>query len=206
MAENVKLQRANISASTLQQYITELAVTLNGVHPKNIYNFDESNLSDDPGKRLVIVKKGCKYPEFVCNSSKVSYSLMMCGTASGELLPMYVVYKSIHLWDTWMENGPPGCRYDNSKSGWFDIPTFDRWFRRILIPNARMKAGPKVVICDNVSFHISHDLKQLCRQYEIKFVCLPPNSTHITQPLDVGFFRPVKRKWRTILCKCPVSN
>lgn len=28
---------------------------------------------------------------------------------------------------------------------------------------------------------------------------LPPNSTHLLQPLDVSFFAPMKRKWRAVL-------
>lgn len=30
-------------------------------------------------------------------------------------------------------------------------------------------------------------------------MCLPPNSTHLTQPLDVAFFHPMKVAWRKIL-------
>ena len=32
---------------------------------------------------------------------------MLAGTASEEVLPVYVVYKSDHLWNTWLEGGPP---------------------------------------------------------------------------------------------------
>ncbi|CAB3241731.1 unnamed protein product [Arctia plantaginis] len=41
---------------------------------------------------------------------------MFCGSASGELMPPYVVYKSQKLWDTWTENVPKGCHYSNSPS------------------------------------------------------------------------------------------
>ena len=40
---------------------------------------------------------------------------------------------------------------------------------------------------------------QDCVYHNIKFVCLPPNSTHILQPLDVAFYAPLKRYWREIL-------
>ena len=33
----------------------------------------------------------------------------------------------------------------------------------------------------------------------INIVCLPANSTHFLQPLDVAFFRPLKQRWRKVL-------
>lgn len=51
----------------------------------------------------------------------------------------------------------------------------------------------------NLSSHFTNEVLQLCEQNDIAFVCLPKNSTHLTQPLDVGFFRPFKLAWRTIL-------
>ncbi len=41
----------------------------------------------------------------------------------------------------------------------------------------------------------------LCRENDIAFVCLPANSTDKLQPLDVGFFGPMKSHWRKQLHK-----
>ena len=54
-------------------------------------------------------KRGMKYPERIINSTKSATSLMFCGSASGEILPPYVVYKAEALWSTWTENAPPRC-------------------------------------------------------------------------------------------------
>lgn len=109
---NIKRLRANITEGILRDYIAKLQITLDRIPSTHIYNFDESNLSDDPGRLKVVVKQDTKYPELVCISSKVAYSIMLCGLTAGELLPMYVVYKAECLWTTWEENGPPGCKYD----------------------------------------------------------------------------------------------
>ncbi|KAA0197749.1 hypothetical protein HAZT_HAZT004114 [Hyalella azteca] len=61
----------------------------------NIINYDETNFTNDPGKSQMIFRRGMKYPERVMNFSKTSYSVMFAGTASGELLPPYVVYKGL---------------------------------------------------------------------------------------------------------------
>lgn len=124
---------------------------------------------------------------------------MFSGNAEGEMLPPFVVYKSTHLWTTWTENGPNGCRYSNSPSGWFDSNTFSEWFTNMMLPRLKKQEGKKVVICDNLSSHLTTNVLQLCCENNISFICLPANSTHITQPLDVSFFRPMKVAWRQIL-------
>ena len=36
--------------------------------------------------------------------------------------------------------------------------------------------------------------------------CLPPHSSHITQPLDVGFYGPLKTAWRKAVAKYALDN
>lgn len=198
-AANIKRVRASVNAEVLKEYISRLGKTVEGVPAANIWNFDESNLTDNPGQKKVIVKKGTKYPERICNSSKSSISLMFCGSATGELLPTYVVYRAAHLWNTWTENGPKGCRYSVTQSGWFESSTFEDWFQSVLLPRLKRLDGKKVVVCDNLSSHFSVTIMKHCEDNNVSFVCVPANSTHITQPLDVSFFRPMKEAWRKLL-------
>lgn len=199
VARNVKADRAAIDEKVLREYQANLAESLEGVPPELIFNYDETNITDNPGERKVLAKRGCKYSEVICNSTKTSISLMLCGNAAGDILPLYVVYKATRLWDTWTEQGPPQCRYNVTQSGWFDVTVFEDWFKKIFLPAVIHKPGKKVIIGDNLSSHFSDEVLQLCRSNDILFVCLPPNSTHLTQPLDVSFFGPMKRIWRKIL-------
>jgi hypothetical protein len=198
-ASNIKRSRAGINEEVLREYVKNLGDTCAGVPAENCWNFDETNLTDNPGQKKVLCKRGMKYPERICNTSKSSISLMFCGNAAGEVLPPYVVYKAQNLWNTWTENGPPGCRYNVSQNGWFDTTCFQDWFETILLPRLKKQNGKKVVVCDNLSSHFSVEVLRLCEENNISFVCLPANSTHITQPLDVAFFRPMKAAWRNIL-------
>ena len=195
LCQNISRKRAGVSKTAVIEYFNNLQVTLEDIPPQNIINYDETNLSDDPGRKKVVVKRGTN-PERIMNSSKSSTSLMLAGTAAGELLPVYVVYKSEKLWD--IENGPNGARYNRSKSGWFDNACFEDWFQVVAFPFCKRKSGRCVVIGDNLSSHFSPEVIKLCNENNISFCCLPPNSTHLCQPLDVSFFRPMKTKWRTI--------
>lgn len=206
-AENIKRARAQLDHTTISNYFTELNNSLQDVPPEAIINFDETNITDDPGKPKVIVRRGIKYPERIMDSSKSSVSVMFTGSASGQLLPLYVVYKAEHLYDTWKEGGPDGCRYNRSKSGWFDAEIFKDYFEKIVIPYAqKLGDGPKVVLCDNLASHKAVEIIQMCEQNNIRFVLLPPNSTHLCQPLDVSYFRPLKMKWKEVLAEWKKKN
>lgn len=199
LSQNIKRNRAAVSPEIIKKYFEELEISLSGVPMCNIINYDETNLSDDPGRKKIITKKGVKYPERVMNHSKSAVSIMIACTAEGELLPPYVVYKAQHLYDTWTVKGPKGTRYNRSQSGWFDGTIFEDWIKSVIIPYFQGVPGRKILIGDNLSSHLSLDLIKLCHEENIRFVFLPANSTHITQPLDVAFFRPMKIAWRNIL-------
>ena len=205
-ASNIKRKRAAVDVDTINEYFDHLSKELEGVPPSNIWNFDETNLTDDPGNKRIITKRGMRYPERIINCTKSATSLMFSGSASGEIVPPYVVYKAEAIWSTWTENGPPGARYNRSKSGWFDAVCFEDWFITTLLPRLKKADGKKVVIGDNLSSHINVAVLEACSKFNIAFIALPPNSTHLTQPLDVAYFRPMKTAWRSILAQWKESG
>ncbi|XP_065642689.1 uncharacterized protein LOC136074311 [Hydra vulgaris] len=199
MCQNIKRSRAGVTPETINNYFDELTNELKDVPLSNIVNYDETNLSDDPGKRKVIVRRGTKYPERVINSSKSSTSVMFAAAADGTILPPYVVYKAMHLYQSWTEGGPKNARYNRTKSDWFDSFCFEDWVLTIALPYLKNKTGRKILIGDNLSSHFSMESVKLCKDNDISFIFLPANSTHLTQPRDVAFFRPLKSTWRQIL-------
>lgn len=111
-------------------------------------------MHDDPGKRKEIAGKGQKNVERKLDTTKSGITDMFAGTASGTLLPPYVVYKYENMWDTWRQGGPKGSRFNRSQSGWFDKNIFEDWFYQIALPYLKKKNGTKVFIGDNLASHI----------------------------------------------------
>ncbi|KAJ8943860.1 hypothetical protein NQ314_009630 [Rhamnusium bicolor] len=103
-----KSSRAAVDAEMLS-FFEELTKTLEGVKPEAIFNYDESNLSDDPGKKKLIFHRGVKYPYNVINFTKSAVTIILCISANGDILPPHVVYKAANLWDSWREGGPRGA-------------------------------------------------------------------------------------------------
>ena len=52
-----------------------------------------------------------------------------------------------------------------------------------------MRAKYGIQDCDLVEF------EEFCKAHNIITICLPPHSSHLTQPLDVGFFSALKRAY-----------
>ncbi|XP_049947042.1 uncharacterized protein LOC126452454 [Schistocerca serialis cubense] len=202
----MKRSRAAVYERVLREYVEHLQVELKDMPPSNIWNFDGTNLTDDPGKKKVLTKRGSKYSGNICNSSKSSISVMLAGNAEGEVLPPFVVYKLAHLWSTWTENGLIGYLYSHSPSGWFDSNTFSEWFTKLMLSRLKKLVGKKVVICDSLFSHLTTYVLALCGENNISFISLPANSTHITQPLDVTFFGPMKLAWRKVLTEWKSSR
>ena len=86
-AMNIKRNRAKISRSTVNEFFDNLTNESQSTPPENIFNYDETNLSDDPGRKKLITKRGCRYPERIINSSKSCISIMFCGSASAVFHP-----------------------------------------------------------------------------------------------------------------------
>ena len=204
LSQNIKRARAAVTAPIVQDFFKHLEETLkdadgNPIPPTHIFNYDETNLSDDPGNKKCVFKKGVKYPERVRDFSKTCVSIMFAGSAAGNMIPAYVVYKADNLWANWLEGGPANTRYNRSKSGWFDSYTFSDWFETVFLPYVRKLPGTKVLLGDNLSSHFTPTVLKLSAEHNIIFCCFPPNATHLLQPLDVAFYGLLKRAWRDVL-------
>lgn len=218
LAANIKRARAMVSKTDIENYFANLEKTIREVPDTNLFNYDETNMADDPGRKRLLYKRGVKYPTNVVNFSKSATSVMFCGSASGVLLPPYVIYKAEHIWDRWTLHGPQGApccidrccskgsRFNRTQSGWIDANVFTDWFVSTFLPHASNLEGKKVLIGDNLASHFTDEVINLCRENNIDFVCLPSNTTHISQPLDVCFFRPLKISWRSILSEWKQNN
>lgn len=164
--QNITKARTETTLDEFKAYFENLEISLQNVPPKNVINYDETNVSDDPGSTKCIFRRGVKYSERIMNHSKGCISVMFAGTADGELLPSYVVYKSENLWTEWCKDGPEGARYNRLQSGWFDSVVFLD-FTNIVITWARQLEGPKIVIGGNLSSHLNPDVVELCERVRL---------------------------------------
>ncbi len=124
-ANLIKRGRAALSHEIVNAFFDLYEHSAFGIDPNNVFNFDETNVSDNPGAKKAIFQKGVKYAEKIRDHTKSAISILFCGSATGKLLPPYVVYKAGNVYESWCGGGPKGTLYNSSKSGWFDMPIFE---------------------------------------------------------------------------------
>ena len=75
---------------------------------------------------------------------------------------------------------------------------FHEWFLKMFLPAVEclLKAVPALLFVDGHNAHLAIDLLGLARANNVTIYCLPSNTTHILQPLDVSVFGRLKRVWR----------
>ena len=79
-----------------------------------------------------------------------------------------------------------------SESGWIDSELFYYWLDKLLllhIPPQR----PVMLLCDGHGSHFTPETIARAAEKGVVVFCIPPNTTHVVQPLDVSLFAPLKR-------------
>ncbi|KAI4468075.1 hypothetical protein MML48_2g00019108 [Holotrichia oblita] len=71
-SQNIKRCRADLQPEIIIDYFEHLRTTVEGVPRANIVNFDETNITDDPGRQQVFVFKKAKHASRVMDFSKPS--------------------------------------------------------------------------------------------------------------------------------------
>ncbi len=112
-------------------------------------------------------------------------------------LSLIISAKNLH--SSWIENAEPNIKFQVTESGWMEADSFDDWFTNVFVAKTRYLKGPTLLILNGHNSHLSMRIAQTARANQISIVCLPANSTHFLQPLNVAVFSPVKTAWRKIV-------
>ena len=84
---NCSRRIVNTKTPEANTYFDNLFEVIDGVPPGNIYNYDETNVVDDPGVKKCIVRQGLGRVERKISHSKQAVSVMFCVNAAGHFLP-----------------------------------------------------------------------------------------------------------------------
>ena len=124
-----------------------------------------------------------------------------CSSAEGTFMKPFVIYPGIRPKYYHFE-GVNKDDYDigSTPNGWISADVFYGWLANIFYPNIANKVQfPVIVFMDGHISHMNMAIAEFCKSHNIILYCLPPNSSHILQPLDASVFIPMKKHWNESL-------
>ena len=160
-----------------------------------IFNMDETGMPLDATHVKVVTQKGDRNPIAPSSGDKSQITVVACVNAAGSFMPPMVIIDRKTLPPHFTEGEVPGTAYGMSAKGWIDQELFDGWFTTHFLSYAPL-VRPLLLLLDGHSSHYCPDTVRLAAKEKVIIFALPPNTTHITQPLDKGCFGPLKACWK----------
>jgi DDE superfamily endonuclease len=83
-----------------------------------------------------------------------------------------------------------------SEKGWTSLEHDFTWLKHFnQYTEARIKGAYRLLIIDGHDSYNINEFLDFCVDHKIITLCMPPHSSHLLQPLDVGCFAPLKRAY-----------
>ena len=106
-----------------------------------------------------------------------------------------IIYKGKRLNDKLRKNIPHGTLVCVSDTGYMNKELFQKWLEHF-DKNHRYPDEAALLILDGHGSHVKAvDALKYASAHNISIICLPPHTTHWTQPLDRCFFKPLKSNY-----------
>ena len=175
--------------------------------PAQIFNMDETGMPLDPKSLKCVTLRGARMV-LAPSSGDKTITVVACVNASGMCMPPTVILNRKSLPPYFSVGEVPKTRYALSPKGWMDQITFYKWFKEFFLrfsPSVR----PLLLLLDGHSSHFCPETIRLAASERVILFILPPNTTHLLQPLDKGGFGPLKDArgiWLKILASTLIAT
>ena len=171
-----------------------------GILEEDIYNFDEAGFAMGviATAKVVTSVESRNRPKTAQPGNREWVSIIQGINSYGWAIPPFIIFKAQNHLSAWYEESslPQDWVITLSENGWTTneigyewIQHFDKYTRSRTIGKYRL------LILDGHESHISAQFQQYCKESNIITLCMPPHSSHLLQPLDVGCFSPLKTSY-----------
>lgn len=180
-------------------YLFKEQVEKYSVAEEDIYNLDEKGVMIGMGNKIrVILSKYKKNPYSTHSGNREWVTSTECCSLAGRKLGSWTIFKGKVQQKQWAETMRRIKEKDwhiaTSVNGWTDNELGMEYLEQHFHPQTKethSTKGYRILIVDGHDSHVSIKAIKFCITHKIVLLCLPPHSTHLLQPLDVGVFSPL---------------
>lgn len=197
--KTIAAQRKNAhNLKDMEEYFEKfLKLTeLYGFEPEDTWNMDETTFRIGSGKAQWVITRDARKalvmqdPE---NRERITSTESING--GGHTIPAFLTLQAkytLHKWTIYNDLSDE-ISLSISDSGHSNDSLAMAWLRHFEKHSARGQVGPyRLLIMDGYGSHLTYEFWSFAKEHKIILFRLPPHSTHLTQPLDVGCFQPFK--------------
>lgn len=183
----------------------QIVVMQNGIAFEDIYNFDETGYAMGLVATAKVVTRAGMVgrPQLLQPGNCEWVTSIECVSSTGYVLPPCIIFKGkVHI-EGWYEDGalPDDWRIEVSENGWTTDAIGLHWLKHIFIPATETQTIGRyhLLVLDGHGSHLTPDFDDLCSANNIIPICMPANSSHLLQPLDVACFSPLKHAYHQLV-------
>ena len=171
-----------------------------GILDGDFYNFDETGfmMGIICAAMVVTSSERCGRSKSVQPGNREWATAIICGNGEGETIPPFLVVQGqVHLSNWYTETDLPAeWAIKPTSNGWTNNETGLEWLKHFdKHTKNRRKGKYRMLVLDGHESHESIAFQTYCKENDIICLRLPPHSSHLTQPLDVGCFGNLKRSY-----------
>jgi hypothetical protein len=171
-----------------------------GVVDSDFYNFDETGFMMGqicPGMVVTRADRRGKSKAVQPGNREWATAIVAINGEGRSIPPFLVVQGANHLANWYSETDlPHDWVIKPTNNGWTNNETGLEWLKHFDKHTAAQAKGPyRMLVLDGHESHESVVFQEYCKSHNIITLGLPPHSSHLTQPLDVGCFAVLKRKY-----------
>ena len=182
------------------------AIINHGVQTADLYNVDESGFQLGMGRAQKVIlnkllKSGQNKDTIPNSANRESLTVVECISADGVVLAPLVIFAAKQIRAPWVSNDLGNeTLLAVSDTGYINDDIALAWIKQFDKLSARRQVGAvRMLVLDGHTTHLGMEFVQYCEEQSIHLFLLPPHTTHILQPLDVGCFQPYKHYQSVIL-------
>ena len=175
-------------------------ITKYSICEADIYNFDETGFMMGVISTGMVVTSsdGRTQAKKTQPGNREWVTVVQAVSSVGYTVPPYIIMAGKNHLDSWYNEVefPPQWRVGVSSNGWTTNELGLDWIRHFESFTASRKLGVYcLLILDGHESHHSDKFEEYCKEHNIVTLCMPPHSSHLLQPLDVGCFGPLKKAY-----------
>src|SRR5450432_239398 len=169
-----------------------------GIQDEDIYNFDETGFQMGviTTAKVITGAERSNRPVAIQPGNREWVTAIDCISSAGWSLPPVVIFEGkVHI-STWYTKALPlDWTIGVSENGWTDDKLGLIWLQNIFEKHTihQTKGIYRLLILDGHGSHVTPEFDLFAKEHNIITLYMPPHSSHLLQPLDVGCFAVLKR-------------